>query len=91
MTDYKKLILGFGIKEGKAYSWNGQAEYGKPLTDLARTGCDNGADQVLLYDHSENDEDHEAVIGLIKETARTVDEPILAGGRVSLQSLIHKS
>ena len=82
MTDYKKLILGFGIKEGKAYSWNGQAEYGKPLTDLARTGCDNGADQVLLYDHSENDEDHEAVIGLIKETARTVDEPILAGGRV---------
>ena len=82
MTDYKKLILGFGVKEGRAYTWDGRTVYGSPLAVLARQGCDNGADEVLIYDHSESDEDHESVIGIMKETARTIDEPILAGGRV---------
>ena len=82
MTDYKKLILGFGVKEGRAYTWDGRTGYSGPLAGLARQGCDNGADQVLIFDCSECDEDHEAVIGIMKETARTIDEPILAGGRV---------
>lgn len=82
MTDYKKLILGFGVKEGRAYTWDGRTGYSSPLAVLARQGCDNGADQVLIHDRSESDEDHEAVIGIMKETARTIDEPILAGGRV---------
>lgn len=82
MTDCKKLIMGFGYREGKTYSWNGKKEYQGGLTGLARTACDNGADEVLICDRSVTDEDHEAVIGAIKETARTVDEPILAGGYV---------
>ena len=82
MTDYKKLILGLGVKEGVACTWDGTAGYRDSLAGLARTGCDNGADEVLIYDRSVTDEDHEAVIGAMKETARAVDEPILAGGRV---------
>lgn len=82
MSDSKKLILGFSLKEGRAYSWDGAKEYGRPLTELAGIGCDHGADQVILFDRSESEADHEAVIRMIKEAARTVDEPILAGGRV---------
>lgn len=82
MTDYKKLIVGFGLREGKASSWDGQFNYHEALAELARMGCDNGADEVLIYDRSQDDSDHEAVIGTIKEIARTIDEPILAGGRV---------
>lgn len=82
MTDCKKLIVGFGYKAGKAFSWNQSKEYKEGLPELARRACDNGADELLIYDYSETDEDHEAVIGAIRETARTVDEPILAGGRV---------
>ena len=82
MTDCKKLIIGFGYRNGKTCSWNGKKEYEGGLTELARTACDNGADEVLICDRSATDEDHEAVIGAIKETARTIDEPILAGGRV---------
>ena len=82
MTDCKKLIIGFGYRDGKTLSWNGKMEYEGGLTELARTACDNGADEILIYDRSATDEDHEAVIGAIKTTARTVDEPILAGGRV---------
>ena len=82
MTDCKKLIMGFGYRNGKAFSWNGKLEYEGGLKELARTACDNGADEIFICDRSFSDEDHEAVIGAIKETARTVDEPILAGGRI---------
>ena len=75
MTDCKKLIMGFGYRNGKAFSWNGKLEYEGRLKDLARTACDNGADEIFICDRSFSDEDHEAVIGAIKETARTVDEP----------------
>lgn len=81
MSDKKKLILGFSLKEGRTCSWDGRREYRDTFKELARTGCDNGADQVILYDRSENEPDHEAVIRMLKEAARTVDEPILAGGR----------
>lgn len=33
MTDYKKLILGFGVKEGRAYTWDGRTGYSGPLAD----------------------------------------------------------
>lgn len=82
MSDYKKLIAGFGYREGKAYSLDGETVYRASLTELARTACDNGADEVLIFDRSSTDEDHEAVIGAVKETARAVDAPILTGGRV---------
>lgn len=82
MTDYKKLIVGFGLKDSGTCSWDGQTKYENTLEELARIVCDNGADEVLIYDHSDNDTDHDAVIGTIKEIARAVDEPILAGGRV---------
>lgn len=82
MTEYKKLIVGFQVKEGRAGAADGSGLYGGTLTALAAAACDNGADEVWIRDSSETDEDHEAVIGLIKETARAVDAPILAGGRI---------
>ncbi len=82
MTDYKKLIVGFGYRKGEASSWNGEHAYQGALKELARTACDNGADELLIWDRSQDDQDHEAVIGAIQETAREVDAPILAGGRV---------
>lgn len=82
MSDYKKLIAGFGYKEGRVYSLDGELAYRASLTELARTACDNGADEVLIYDRSVTDEDHEAVIGAVKETARAIDAPIITGGRV---------
>ena len=82
MTDYKKLIVGFGYQEGKTSTWDGKKPYEGSLTDLARKACDNGADEIFIYEYSVPDLDHEAVIGAIKDTARTVDAPVLAGGRI---------
>ncbi len=84
MTEKKILIPGLGLKEGQAFD----LESGKPIENgmTAETLCrrcgDNGGDQLLLWDRSETDADHEQVIGMIKEIAREVDTPILAGGRV---------
>lgn len=47
MTDCKKLIMGFGYRNGKTFSWNGKLEYEGGLKELARTACDNGADEIL--------------------------------------------
>lgn len=82
MMEYKKLIVGFGFKEGKAFSLDEKISYGAPLTELARTACDNGADELFIWDYSETDLDHDAVIDTIKEVTRAVDSPVIAGGRV---------
>lgn len=82
MMDYKKLMAGFRYREGRITSWDGSISYEGELKELARFCCDNGADEIFVYDDSAEDADHEAAIAAIRETAREVDEPILAGGRV---------
>ncbi len=80
MTEYKKLIAGFGIQEGMVFSWDGKRAYGAGLTELSEKACDGGADEILIYDRAVTDEDHEASIGAIRRMAREVDAPVFAGG-----------
>jgi phosphoribosyl-ATP pyrophosphohydrolase/phosphoribosyl-AMP cyclohydrolase len=82
MTEYKKLITGFGYQGGKATTWDGKETYTAGLSELVRKCCDNGADQVLIVDYSTGDAEHEAAIAAIKDAARAVEAPIIAGGRV---------
>lgn len=71
----KKLIPAFGCV-------NGKEKRGGDLIALSRFHCDNGADELMIQDLSEDDSDHEKTIRMIKETARAVDIPVLTGGRV---------
>ena len=96
MSDFKRLIAGIGCKDGRAMRIDGTtrtgahasgweitgAACGHSLAELAQGCNDNGADGLLIYDMSETDEDHERSIGLIKETARIIDIPIITGGRI---------
>lgn len=80
---YKKLIPSFGCKNGQAIILDyGSEYYSDDIIALARYYSDNGADELLIYDMSENDEDHERTIGIIKEVARMADIPLITGGRV---------
>ena len=81
MTDCKKLIMGFGYRNGKTFSWNGKLEYEGRLEDLARTACDNGADEIFICDRSFSDEDHEAVIGAIKASGGCEEISLCRGQR----------
>lgn len=83
MSDYKKLIPGFGCKNGQAIIMDyGNEYYSNEILTLARYYSDNGADELLIYDMSETEADHEKTIGIIKEVAREVDIPLITGGRV---------
>ncbi len=81
--EYKKLICSLGCRNGQAISADGRGKaFHSDVASLCRGWCDNGADAVLIRDLSETDEDHERTILLIKEAARAVDVPVIAGGRV---------
>lgn len=84
MSDYKKLIPGFGCKNGQAIPLDYGNDYcSNEILTLARYYGDNGADELLIYDMSETDADHEKTISIIKEVARAVDIPLITGGRVN--------
>ncbi|MFR2254202.1 MAG: hypothetical protein ACLS6H_09330 [Clostridium sp.] len=58
--DNKKLIAGFGYQEGRISSWDGKRTYTQAAPQMAKHCCDNGADEILIYDWSVTDDDHEA-------------------------------
>lgn len=71
--DNKKLIAGFGYQEGRISSWDGKRTYTQAAPQMAKHCCDNGADEILIYDWSVTDDDHEAAIAVIKEVCREAD------------------
>ena len=54
----------------------------KEAAVLARYYSDNGADEILVFDLSDGDVDHDLSIGALKEICRTVEVPVKAGGRI---------
>ena len=61
----------------------GKADGEQDAAALARYYSDNGADEILVFDLSEDDEDHEVSIGLLKEICRAVEVPVKAGGHIN--------
>lgn len=76
MKNCRKLIPVLGCKEKKAL------DYEEDIVTLAKYYGDSGADELMVYDLSETDEDHERTIAMIKEIVRTADIPVITGGRV---------
>lgn len=83
MPEYKKLIPSFGCREGQAVILDyGEEYYSNDILTLSRYYSDNGADELLICDMSEDDKDHDRTIGIIKEVARAVDIPLITGGNI---------
>jgi len=59
------------------------ADASKDAVTLARYYSDNGADEILVFDHSKTDMEHEASIGLLKEICRVAEVPVKAGGHIN--------
>lgn len=60
----------------------GKTQDGQDAVALARYYSDNGADELLVFDLSEKDEEHERSIGILKEICRVSEIPVKAGGRI---------
>lgn len=50
--------------------------------ELAADLSNNNADEILIFDMSEGDEEHEKAIGMIKRIIEAVEIPVLAAGSV---------
>lgn len=50
--------------------------------ELAGYYSDNGADEILVFDCSHTEEEHEASVGMIKEICRAAEVPVKAGGHI---------
>ena len=55
---------------------------GAGAASLARYYSENGAEEILVFDHSDSDEEHEASLGLLKEICRASEVPVKAGGHI---------
>ena len=59
-----------------------EKDEGREPAVLARYYSDNGADEILVFDLSDTDADHERSLGALKEICRAAEVPVKAGGRI---------
>ena len=80
----KKFVPYLFIKKGKAvtdFFASNQLGDGDGCR-IAKAYSDNGADEILIFDLSASDAEHEQSLGMIKEISRNVDIPIIGGGKI---------
>lgn len=79
----KQLIPSLFINKGKAVKWFQDEEIiaDDPIA-LAKFYSDCGADELLVFDLSNTDMEHDETIDLIKKMHRAIHLPIIAGGNV---------
>ncbi|MCR4651758.1 MAG: bifunctional phosphoribosyl-AMP cyclohydrolase/phosphoribosyl-ATP diphosphatase HisIE [Lachnospiraceae bacterium] len=57
---------------------------------LAIKYCDSGCDEIIIWDKSETDEQHEASLDMIKEICESIDIPVVGAGNVKRMEDIKK-
>ena len=71
----KKLIV------PEIYLKNGLCDGENPV-ELAKTFSEAGADAIILYDLSSEDEEHETNLHVMKQIYREVEVPMYGGGNI---------
>lgn len=88
---YKRLIPCIFIAGGRAVRWfNDETVVAKDVIGLAKYYSDHGADELLVFDLSESDEEHDESIDLMKRINRVIRIPMVAGGNIRRQEDIKK-
>lgn len=81
---YKRLIPCIFISGGRAVKWLDQAE---TISDdpvaLAAHYSREGADELIIFDLSQTDDEHEEAIDLMKKIHRAICIPMIAGGNIT--------
>jgi len=80
---YKKLVPCIFILKGKAVKWFDNNEIlAEDAIELAKEYCAGGADELIFFDLSKADDDHEEAIDILKKITRVVRVPVIAGGNI---------
>ncbi len=88
---YKKLIPCIFISQGKAVKWFDNSEIlSEDVVALAKAYGDAGADELIVFDLSSSDVEHDNAIDLMKKINRTIRIPMIAGGNIRRQEDVKK-
>ena len=80
---YKRLTPCIFIDGGKAVTWfDDNTVLSKDVVGLAKQYSDRGADELIVFDLSDSDEEHDEAIDLIKKINRMISIPMIAGGNI---------
>ena len=82
MNEYKRLIPCIFIKERCAVQWFDETVIDDNVVEIAKKYSDNGADELIIFDLSDSDREHDEAIDLIRKICRNVRIPVIAGGNV---------
>lgn len=82
--NYKKLVPHMFIKNGKAVRnfKDHQIFMDGDVVKLASHYSNCGADELIIFDLSTGDTEHDISLKLIKDVSRVIDIPILGGGNI---------
>lgn len=80
---YKRLTPCIFIDGGKAVKWfDDRTLLSRDVVALAKQYSEKGADELIVFDLSNTDEEHEESIELIREINRVISIPMVAGGNI---------
>lgn len=72
------------LKKKAVVGWGQKNLFGSgDVLELSRFYSDHGADELLIFDFSSTDEEHEEAIGAIKEVCNVSETPVLAAGHIN--------
>ena len=80
---YKRLTPCIFIDGGKAVKWfDDRSVMADDVIELAKQYSEKGADELIVFDLSNSDEEHDESIDLIRKISRVISIPMIAGGNI---------
>lgn len=88
----KQMIPCLYLESGRAVTGFGQRNLFEDgdVTALAAFYSDNGADELLVFDFSSGDEEHEKAIARIREICEASEIPVMAAGNINRMEDVKK-
>lgn len=90
--EYKSMIPCLYLKKGQAVSGFGQNDIFEDgdLLRLAKEYGNSGADELMVFDLSSNDTEHEEAIGWMKKMVQAAEVPVIGAGNVKRMEDVKK-
>jgi len=80
---YKRLIPCILVADGKAVRWFDDREViAHDVVKLAKEYSDQGADELLIFNLAEEEEENDEAIDLIRQMNRMIKIPMIVGGHI---------
>ena len=80
---YKRLTPCILINAGKAVQWfDDRTVISEDVVSLAKHYSEQGADELIVFDLSNSEEEHEEAINLMRKINRVISIPMVAGGNI---------